>query len=280
MSTKKNLLHPRIKVIEYYPFSPYRVNDVIDLDEEERFKMIETKGEIIFGGLNDARQSPALFKILEWWEDRHFSELPKYLDYNNGETILMVTNWEISSTGTPIPFDVNAFPPQILAKSIPASEEQYLAFQEKIKAQKEEENKKALPPEHLLVTRILCIGGKEGEMLYPDSPFKVGDILTGDRKSEVKDQTGTPVPAFNWYEFPHLFKKLEWWEKRTKEELGQYIRSGPVVFRVCKHFASTWGSFTPYGCNVGEGKFLSYSNCYPATEEEFNDYQHKTKSNQ
>lgn len=68
--------------------------------------------------------------------------------------------------------------------------------------------------------------------------------------------------------YPHLFKKLEWWEERKIEELPEYIKYWDTSFyfpidRVCKRedapFNDDWTS----------------SNFQPATKEEYDIYELK-----
>jgi hypothetical protein len=53
---------------------------------------------------------------------------------------------------------------------------------------------------------------------------RVGDILTDNGKTAVKNQDGDAVPVFEWETFPHLFKKLEWYEDREPSEMPQYVK--------------------------------------------------------
>lgn len=53
---------------------------------------------------------------------------------------------------------------------------------------------------------------------FPHSAHKVGDILTGFKVTEE---------FFNAYmeKFPHIFKKLNWWEHRKVEEMPKKVMS-------------------------------------------------------
>lgn len=64
-------------------------------------------------------------------------------------------------------------------------------------------------PEQLLQPRILSIGK------YPNMTHKVGDILSG--KEIDCDYLAN--------EYPHLYRKLEWWEKRSVEDMPEYVKS-------------------------------------------------------
>lgn len=51
---------------------------------------------------------------------------------------------------------------------------------------------------------------------YPHSQFKIGDILSVEFTGIL-----SPKPIGN---YPHLFKKLEWWEDRTDDEMPEYVK--------------------------------------------------------
>lgn len=79
----------------------------------------------------------------------------------------------------------------------------------------------SLTKEQLLIHRVMCVGGKEGEPNYPGSPFKSGDILKLG-KSELfywgvdKDEM---ISVQFVDQFPHLFRPMLWWEGRKPEEM-------------------------------------------------------------
>ena len=82
-----------------------------------------------------------------------------------------------------------------------------------------------LSKEQLMIPRVLCIGGKEGEPNYPGSMVKTGEILThctgitNGRYYESKDGHLIHLPL----NFPNCFKPLPWWEKRDESEMPEYI---------------------------------------------------------
>ena len=66
--------------------------------------------------------------------------------------------------------------------------------------------------------------------IYPQMNFKVGDILTTS-KQIPQDSIGIfidHVTEYAWVytpnDYPHLFKKLEWWEGRKEEDMPKYIK--------------------------------------------------------
>jgi hypothetical protein len=86
--TKEELLQPRYKVIADYPFNPYNIGDLVEMtatrvkltvtSEWSDFNnsMVSVENYVPFSRLNEF---PALFKKLEWWEDRKVEDMPGYL---------------------------------------------------------------------------------------------------------------------------------------------------------------------------------------------------------
>lgn len=62
--TIENLLKPRYKVIADYPNSIYSIGEIIECDAEEDCTL---------------HKWPAIFKKLEWWEDRKPENMPEYV---------------------------------------------------------------------------------------------------------------------------------------------------------------------------------------------------------
>lgn len=97
--------------------------------------------------------------------------------------------------------------------------------------------------EELLKPRVKCISPTNEH--YPNSPFTVGDIL-----EQVHPELSSSNPyKGNWEygknkeiyhpeKFPHLFKKLEWWEDRKPEDMPEYVRRGELE-KIQEHFPET-----------------------------------------
>ncbi len=94
----------------------------------------------------------------------------------------------------------------------------------------------ALSTEELLKPRYLAVG--TGDNHYPDSPFNVRDAIELDKIDKGKPSTNWQYQyvrhdgVYTMYqsefdEYPHLFKKLEWWEERTQKEIDDvfYVKS-------------------------------------------------------
>lgn len=75
---------------------------------------------------------------------------------------------------------------------------------------------------------------------YPRSCFNIGDILRVSGDCAGKGYTGSGVMPASVYKpelYPHLFRKLEWWEDRTPEEMPEYVKfyqPMPEMFKIGK----------------------------------------------
>lgn len=120
--------------------------------------------------------------------------------------------------------------------------------------------------EQLMQDRVQVIAG------YPNSPFKVGDILW-----QIPDTD-------NWYgyygcnvlqtalirgeivdQYPHIFKKLDWWEERDINDMPKYVK--------CKEgYGNDW-------VGIYRKQYINFDckNMLPATEQEYLDYINRPK---
>jgi hypothetical protein len=94
--------------------------------------------------------------------------------------------------------------------------------------------------DHLLTPRFEVIGP------YPNSPYKVGDIMnnhgsdgfhitTTNEWSEMHNDNVNVhhhVPVKRFLEYPNLFRPLQWWEKRTADEMPMYLKIDNVKLRL------------------------------------------------
>ena len=66
---------------------------------------------------------------------------------------------------------------------------------------------------------------------YPKSKFKKGDILeripnaTNDWYNADKSLTNADILIEEIKQYPHLFRKMNWWEKRTAEQMPKKVMS-------------------------------------------------------
>ena len=122
-----------------------------------------------------------------------------------------------------------------------------------------------LSKQQLLIPRVLCIGGKEGEPNYPGSMVKTGEILThctgitNGRYYESKDGHLIHLPL----NFPNCFKPLPWWEKRSASEMPDYVKdNNGVVHTVEKIITADGNSWSTVSGDIE-----------PADESDYQEYQ-------
>lgn len=107
---------------------------------------------------------------------------------------------------------------------------------------------------------------------YPGNIMPVGSIFWDDVESiEIITPTGSrsvqgSYPYRNKDKFPHLFKKLEWWEDRRPEDMPKYLNcpSRKMFFRVERWHKS-------YFIIDGRQK-MQYRNYIPASQAEYEQY--------
>ena len=108
---------------------------------------------------------------------------------------------------------------------------------------------------------------------YPESKFKVGEIIQLTWNDPFPDKYGGYETFYNKY--PHLFKKLEWWEDRKESEMPQYVAykllpdSKEKLIKVPEHFRNSFGEYNSKIFCIDQVPYC-YSKCRIATEEEFN----------
>lgn len=81
----------------------------------------------------------------------------------------------------------------------------------------------------------------------------IGDIIEGEI-FESESLFNTPM-----HDFPHLFKKLEWWEDRDESEMPEYVKANKGVMKFDIEQWNDWLAVT-------KSIFL------PATETDYQNY--------
>lgn len=111
--------------------------------------------------------------------------------------------------------------------------------------------------------------------------FEVGDIFTDNKNYAVTNQKGEVVNPVFFIKFPHIFKKLKWFEGVTLDDLCtiKYVR--------ITQYTGYWGvgdvvPVTDYDINAKarivvrfQLEYTNYSipdKCIPATEKEYNEW--------
>jgi len=78
--TTEELLVKRYKVIGPYPFSPYKVGDIISpKNGDVNFIAAKTETYYHFLPISKICEMENLFEPLPWWKERRVEEMPEYL---------------------------------------------------------------------------------------------------------------------------------------------------------------------------------------------------------
>src|SRR6185503_13287789 len=101
---------------------------------------------------------------------------------------------------------------------------------------------------------------------YPDSEYNVGEIICN----------MITVQNSEWFDqYPHIFKKLEWWEERKESEMPDYVsfsyEGKTTIDKIVK-----WGMEYKFGFTDVINRRGCSLNCWntgygyqPATEQEY-----------
>ncbi len=136
--TNEELMQPRYKVIERWPdmhMLKFFTDQIITLNQKEGSQWFIDMGKTKpYDNYYDAyfEGYPHLFKKLEWWEEREPDDMPDYvkgesevykvLSNPTGITDVVYAKWIL-------PHNKNAMRLLSLSKTVPATEEEYLAYQ-------------------------------------------------------------------------------------------------------------------------------------------------------
>ena len=139
----------------------------------------------------------------------------------------------------------------------------------------------SLTPQELLIPRVICIGGKDGEPNDTSGDFISGDILTQTVKSihkwrSEKLKHSVYLDPDCAIKFPHLFHPLHWSEFREVEDMPHYVWIEGKVFKT-----ALW-DYDNDVVYVFEGECttpLMIQSSLPATREEWEAQQQQTAIN-
>lgn len=75
-------------------------------------------------------------------------------------------------------------------------------------------------------------------------------------------------------EWPHLFRKLEWWEERKAEDMPAYVKCLKSPDQIIEPGSVLKVAWNDHGGKVEKGPWIfPYTNCYePSTESEYLTY--------
>jgi hypothetical protein len=99
---------------------------------------------------------------------------------------------------------------------------------------------------------------------YPNSQFKIGSIYN----------YGYPVPPpgiDSFDKYPHLFRKLQWWNKRELKDMPEYVKYADNLFSHVR-YRGVAGQIQYAGINKENWSPLDFDDVFPATEQEYNQY--------
>jgi hypothetical protein len=97
---------------------------------------------------------------------------------------------------------------------------------------------------------------------YPNSDLPIETVLTNSYQDIWTDFHGLEFNERTSFfsDYPHLFRKLEWWEDRKVEDMPKYFRNKNGVFEIKRPIQE-------YATHNAKGDVL------PATESEYLEYQ-------
>jgi hypothetical protein len=98
---------------------------------------------------------------------------------------------------------------------------------------------------------------------YPNATFKVGSVWGELDIAMFSMTTDETKPD----KYPHLFKKLEWWEERSEVEIPYLKTPAGNSVRKVESIDLMWGRVTFVG-----GKVRKIKQWLPATEKEYEEY--------
>ena len=127
-----------------------------------------------------------------------------------------------------------------------------------------------MTPEQLLQPRYLVIAD------YPVADLNIGDIYQFENIhpfSGYSLQFGKAIIAPKYFDkFPHLFRRLEWWEHRNPKDMPEYVKTinGKSVYKFYG-FGSLGNSYAKVKDDEYRSNYL-LSALLPATKEEYDNY--------
>ncbi len=132
----EKLLEPRVKVEHLYPGCKFKKGEILSrhLYTEDCFiSEISECGIYIFRvEIDDSIRGGAnIFRYLQWFEDRWFVEMPKYIKNDKGDVFKIINIENLQQFGEiSVLHNVHGYPLHVLAKRYhPATESEYIAYE-------------------------------------------------------------------------------------------------------------------------------------------------------
>lgn len=133
-----------------------------------------------------------------------------------------------------------------------------------------------MTPQELLIPRVLVVAG------WPKGNFIPGNILTKHGVDLYKgiDRLAEPEIFEDWEieMFPHLFRKLHWWEFRDVSVMPEYIKVNvngirlPYKAILKANWVIECNEINHHGKDSSSEYWIEPSCFTPATEAEYNEY--------
>lgn len=107
---------------------------------------------------------------------------------------------------------------------------------------------------------------------YPsNTEHTIGETLYADKDGIFWCYSETGRWRIHPEQYPHIFRKLEWWEERDEKDMPGYVKDEYGVYKVMNN----WYDLDSDGCcsahTFRDNKFYA-KHVLPATEQEYNDY--------
>ena len=122
---------------------------------------------------------------------------------------------------------------------------------------------------------------------YPESRFKIEVILIDEGVNGFfyNDRIYNKAIWVAIDKYPHIFKRLEWWEDRIIEDLPKYLRhtkyndDNKVILEVLYYSPNDkpWIAYIKGATSVRTQLNVAIKECQPATEQEYTDYINQLK---
>jgi hypothetical protein len=241
--TQQELLQPRYKVIAEDTSAKFRLNQIIyhpDGWHDYIWCVNNERENIIF----NPEKYPHLFQKLEWWEERHADEMPKYLKDTKSKEVYELLTY---------------IPPYAIGQ---ASDYRVRVHFNHLEPATGEDYKNQFHPsiEQLLQPRYKVIAD------YPGNVQPIGHI-----HQCIGDQESIRYWAEQKEKYPQVFQRLEWWEHRTDSELPRYMKYADDPDTVFMFLATR--KDTPEKAYMRDAEnhegWEHLKNLFPATEEEY-----------
>lgn len=130
--SNEELLSPRYKVIEDYPYTAFHIGDIVKLEITERGTRYCTH-ELEFWADFNIEKFPKVFRKMKWWEDRDLSNYPKYISAfspKHSKVRFARVKWKITDECVMVSnVDINEqyfFKASDYKDFLPATEEEYI----------------------------------------------------------------------------------------------------------------------------------------------------------